>query len=287
MLIDLQLHSTYSDGYLTPTELAKYISKQGIKVAALTDHNTVSGLPEFCKACQRLNIKPIVGLELYVKMGNKKLNILWYNFDINSPELHDLLRDSQSRRRIIFRNTLLRLKRRGFIINVDKILDKYHHYIPLNHVIDDILAVRKNCLKIKRELKIKEIREEDVISNYLQNPRVGRLVNSYININKISKLKKKLGGKIILCHPAKYGHVKKDLWPQFKKLGVDGVELLSPHHSYGSIASIQHSIREFGFITTGGSDFHRLEKGKVLVKESWKYFRIDSKMLSGVKDIIG
>jgi predicted metal-dependent phosphoesterase TrpH len=54
MLIDLQFHSTYSDGYLTPTQLAQFMSKQGIKVAALTDHNTVSGINQFKKPCNKL-----------------------------------------------------------------------------------------------------------------------------------------------------------------------------------------------------------------------------------------
>ncbi|MBU4375047.1 PHP domain-containing protein, partial [Patescibacteria group bacterium] len=64
MLIDLQLHSTYSDGYLTPTELAGFLAKQGVKIAALTDHNTVGGLDEFRQACRACKIKPITGVEL-------------------------------------------------------------------------------------------------------------------------------------------------------------------------------------------------------------------------------
>jgi predicted metal-dependent phosphoesterase TrpH len=62
MLIDLQLHSTYSDGYLTPTQIVKFIAKHGIKVAAITDHNTVSGLYEFRNSCKKYKIKPITGI---------------------------------------------------------------------------------------------------------------------------------------------------------------------------------------------------------------------------------
>lgn len=99
MYIDLQLHSTYSDGYLTPTEVVKFIAKQGVKAAALTDHNTVGGLDEFRLACRQYNIKPITGLEIYVKLHSRRFNIIWYNFDDTDPELHDMLRDSQMRRR--------------------------------------------------------------------------------------------------------------------------------------------------------------------------------------------
>jgi len=159
MLIDLQLHSTYSDGYLSPTEVAKFVSKKGVKIAALTDHNTVGGAHEFKKACKQLKIKPITGLELYVKLGSKKFNLLWYNFDETDPELHDMLRDSQRRRRRLFRAALDRLVGNGFMINVDNILDKYNHYVPLNHVVDDLLREGKNVVKMKKELKLKNCKK--------------------------------------------------------------------------------------------------------------------------------
>ena len=138
MLIDLQLHSTYSDGYLTPTELADFLLKNKVEVASLTDHNTVGGLDEFKLACRKNGIKPIAGMEIYVKLNHKKFNLLWYNFDDKNPGLHKLLRLSQVRRRNQIRRALIKLKKLGLIINENKILDKYGHYISLNHIIKDI-----------------------------------------------------------------------------------------------------------------------------------------------------
>ena len=63
MLIDLQLHSTYSDGYLTPNQLADFLSVNNIKVAALTDHNTIGGLDEFKSAFEKKKNKTISGGE--------------------------------------------------------------------------------------------------------------------------------------------------------------------------------------------------------------------------------
>ena len=62
MLIDLQTHSTYSNGYLTPNELVRFIAKQGVKIAALTDHNTVGELSESRQVYRKYNIKPIMGV---------------------------------------------------------------------------------------------------------------------------------------------------------------------------------------------------------------------------------
>jgi len=287
MLIDLQLHSTYSDGYLTPTGLAKFIAEQGVKIASLTDHNTVGGLDEFRQACRQYNIKPITGIELYVKLNNRRFNVLWYNFDDTDPELHDVLRNSQIRRRNKVRRILLKLNQLGFQINTEKILDKYTHYTPINRIIDDIWSAPANRAKIKKELNNKNPREGEIIHEYFRNPQIGILRESYINIERILKLRKKIGGQIILNHPAKHSYIKREAWEKFKQIGIDGVEVLSPHHSIGAVMFAQHLARELNFIETGGSDFHRHEGGKHLLQNSWQYFKIDSKYLKGIKKIIG
>jgi len=286
MLIDLQFHSTYSDGYLTPTQLAKILFEQGVKVASLTDHNTVSGLHEFKNACKKFKIKSITGIELYVKLGNKNFNILWYNFDDTAPELHDILRDSQRRRRELVRKILVKLKEKKFKLNPDKILDKYNHYVPINHVVDDFMAIPQNLARVKRELKKKEVREEDIIFKYFRNPQIGHLRNSFIGFQRVLKLREKIGGQIILCHPAKHSYINENFLEKLKTLGIDGIETLSPHHSYGAVMYIQSLARQFDFIETGGSDFHRFEGGAYRLQKSWDYFKIDSVYLRKIKKII-
>jgi len=287
MYIDLQLHSSYSDGRFSPTELAKFISRQGIKVAALTDHNTVAGLEEFKRACRSLKIKPISGMEFYVKYGRQKFNLLWYNFDDQDPDLHELFRASQIRRRGQVRRALEKLNSRGFRIKVNSTIDKYGHYIPVNKLISDILADGHNMRKIQRELMIKYIREEDVLWNYMVNKKYAGLEESYIDVKQIMDLKKKIGGQLVLNHPGKHHQLDKEIIYELKCLGVDGLEVLSPHHSYSAVVHAQHIARELNFIMTGGSDFHMAENSSQLIRNSWDYFKIDSKFLKGVGKIIG
>lgn len=287
MLIDLQLHSTYSDGYLTPTELVNFIKKQGVKIAALTDHNTVAGLDEFRQACRRNSIKPIAGLELYAKLNHRQFNVLWFNFNDTSPELHNLLRDSQVRRRGQIRRILNKLNTQGFQINIEKILDKYNHYIPLNRIVDDIWANPQNRKIIKRDLNSQSPREEEIMNRYFHNKEIGQLKNSHIDIKRIINLKKRIGGQIIINHPGKYRFLKMHYFQELKKIGVDGLEILSPHHSYGAAVYAQHVAEQFGYIFTGGSDFHRFENNSRAITNAWEYYKIDSNFLPGVEKIIG
>jgi hypothetical protein len=287
MLIDLQIHSTYSDGYLTPTQLVAFLKKHGIKAAALTDHNTVSGIGEFRRACQNAGIKPVTGMELYAKYRHRHFNLLWYKFNHEEPALHDMLRDSQRRRRHQFRVILVKLAKMGFKFAPDEILDRYSHYVPLNHVIDDIMSSKENVKKMSRDLGIKNVREDDVIFAYFKNKTIGKLKNSHIDLSRILKMRKRIGGQIILCHPGRSGGTDRKFLLEMKRAGLDGLEKLSPHHAYGTIVYLQDMARQLNWIETGGSDFHREEGHGQPVQSAWQYFEIDSKNLRGVGEIIG
>lgn len=287
MLIDLQVHSTYSDGYLSPTEVAGFLAKQGVKIAALTDHNTVGGVEEFQKACKKHKIKPVVGIELYTKLNHKHFNLLWFNFDHNDPELHEILRNSQARRRSRARKIMENMVANGFKININKILDKYNHYVSINHLIDDIWSIPHNRQKIKAEMNNSKPREEEIIRFYFYNPRLPKFDNSYINIKRIMSLRKKIGGQIIFNHPGKYNQLKQPVIQALKELGIDGIEVLSPHHSIGAVMYAQFMAEEFSLIMTGGSDFHRFESDNpAIMNSSWTYFKIDSNHLKGIEKVI-
>jgi predicted metal-dependent phosphoesterase TrpH len=286
MRIDLQLHSTYSDGYLTPTEVVDFISKEGVKVAALTDHNTVGGLDEFRQACRKAKIKAINGLELYIKLHYRRFNLLWYNFDETDAELHNVLRNSQVRRRRQMRMLLNKLVDHGFRLNVNRILDKYNHYVPVNHVADDLMSIPFNARKAKKELELKSPREGDILKEYFHNKEIKKLQNSFIDLETVLNLRKRLGGQLILCHPAKHGYVGRSFLDDLKKAGLDGIEVMSPHHSYGAVVYLQHLAREFKFIEVGGSDFHRFEGMGEPIQHALQYYTIDSALLKGIKKII-
>lgn len=288
MKIDLQFHSTYSDGQLTPTGVANFAYSKGVKVASLTDHNTVAGIGEFKIACKKRKIKPIIGLELYVKYHNKKFNILWYNFDDAHAELHNFLRETQIRRRSNARRILNKvIDRIGLELDVEKVLDNHSHYIPINAIVYAMAASKKNQQIFEKDLGIKNPREEDIMMEYLKNKKYGVLNESYVDIMRVFKLRKKIGGKLVINHPGKNTRLNIDQYRQLKDLGINGIEVLSPHHSLGAVMYFQYLCREIGFIETGGSDFHVFEGNRAKIQNAWDYFSIDSKYLKGIEKIIG
>ncbi len=286
MLIDLQFHSTYSDGSLTPTQLASFLKKFNVKVAALTDHNTVAGLDEFFKACKKNRIKPIAGIELYVRYGSKKMNFLFYNFDKDAPEFHKFLRQTQIKR---YKNVVKALKfwqEKGFDINIENILSQYNHYIPINGIIRSIRKNPENEKIIRKDLQTDIPHEWEIIRYYFKNKKRYFLNETYVDISRLQRLHQKIGGQIILAHPSKQ-HIKKELMLKMidEKL-IDGVEILSPHHSWDTISYYQHILKGRNIIISGGSDFHGFDKIKSRLNCSWKYFSIDTLLLKNINRII-
>jgi len=286
MLIDLQLHSTYSDGYLTPAAVADFLLKNKIKAASLTDHNTVAGQEEFRLACQKNGLKPIIGLEIYAKLNYKKFNLLWYNFDHKDARLREFLRPSQARRRERMRRALLKLKTLGLLIDVNKILNKYGHYVPLNRVIDDVWRITNNRQKIAERLNAQRPSEEKIIKFFFSNRKINKLGESYVDFRNILKLREKIGGQLILNHPGKNAPINEIFIDRLVKLGLDGIELISPHHSISDVMRLQRLIKHHQLIATGGSDYHLDEVGRIPIKNAYSYFKVDDLFLPGIKKII-
>lgn len=296
MLIDLQLHSKFSDGFLSPKELVKKLKKEGVKVASLTDHNSISGQEDFFIEAKKAGIKAILGLEIYVKLKRKNINLLWYNFDSKNEDLIKILASSRKHRTLLVKKALLKLKHRGFKIDADKLLSDFGDYIPVNRLGAKIVENKFNYQKIVNLLKekgatkkiIMPLREEDILGELFFNKKYGRLNESYIDFNRILKIKKQVGGQIVFCHPGKHNKFSKNTTDRLKEVGlIDGIEVLSPHHSIGAIMYSQFLAERLDLIATGGSDFHLSEGADFLIQNSSDWFKIDSSKLRRIKEIIG
>ncbi len=287
MYIDLQLHSTYSDGSLTPTQMAGFLKQHKVRVAALTDHNTVAGLDEFFLACKAVGIKSIPGVELYVKYGVKKLNFLFYNFDQHNPHFHTFLRETQIHR---YKNVVRALKfwkERGMEIDIEKTLAKYNHYIPINGIVKTIWKNSNNRRKIKKDLMFKNPHEWEIVKYYFKNRNIYYLAETYVDFRRLHNLHKKIGGQVVLGHPGKQRVKRKLIAKLTQEKLINGVEILSPHHGFDTISYYQHILEDTKIIFSGGSDFHgRCHGHKSPIDCSWDYFKIDTKNLPGIEKII-
>ncbi len=287
MRIDLQFHSTYSDGKMRPSKIVDWLVRNRVKVASLTDHNTVAGLNEFRNACAKKGIKAINGIELYARYGARKLNLLFYNFDQDDPNFHEFLRKTQIQRVKNVVKALEHWNKNGFKIDIAHVLAHYNHYIPVNGIVKHVIKDEKNLAKIKKDLNKKNPLEWEIIKYYFKNRDTYYLSETYIDIKRLVKLKEKIGGQIIVAHPDKNRVRIETLVKLFKKGLIDGIEVLSPHHSWDGISRLLHNFRKYKkIIVSGGSDFHGRDDNTFGIRHSWNYFKIDSGLLSNIEKII-
>lgn len=89
--IDLHLHSTSSDGLLSPSRVAHECAAHGVRFAALTDHNTMAGLDAFESACERYGVGFVSGMELSLIHEFKEIHLLCYGFNRTDAGVSRLL----------------------------------------------------------------------------------------------------------------------------------------------------------------------------------------------------
>ena len=91
--VDLHLHTTYSDGTLSPAELVRLCAGRGLRVIAITDHDSTDGVPEALEAAENFDgLTLIPGIELSADVPGSEVHLLGYFVQYQDPELQRTLR---------------------------------------------------------------------------------------------------------------------------------------------------------------------------------------------------
>jgi len=97
MFADLHLHTTFSDGTLSPGEMVKKAVRRGIGLVSVCDHNTVDAYPELASTCFENGASLIAGVEIDCIMGSRHVHLLGYGFDLNDPALLAMFEDCRQK----------------------------------------------------------------------------------------------------------------------------------------------------------------------------------------------
>lgn len=123
-IIDLHIHTKFSDGFLSPKEVIDEAIKNGVSIISITDHDTIDAYnDELFEYSNSNNIKIIPGVEISTHTGKSGIHILGYNFDLNNKLLKDNLYQIRNARHIYLYDVSIKLQKLGYYINYDK-LDK-------------------------------------------------------------------------------------------------------------------------------------------------------------------
>ena len=248
-MIDLHTHSNISDGTLTPTELVKLAKETGLDAIALTDHDTLQGLPEALEAGRKFGIEVIPGCELSLESpaGAGWMHVVALWVPENPTELQaafDWVIEGRLTRNHEIVNKLRTL---GVNITYENVAARAGGTIGRPHFAQELLAL-------------------GVVSSIDEAFKVwlGDNGRAYVPKRKLQPEKalgilKSIGATSILAHPFILG-LKPDetetLVKQLQTLGLDGIEVYYSEHSQAQTDTYRAMADKLGLLASGGSDFH-------------------------------
>jgi len=282
--IDLQMHSHYSDGSKSPTELIKFLVKKKIVVAALTDHNTIHGQYEFQAAAKKFNIKTIHAVEIYTSYKKYVLHILGYNIDINNSELHDVLRETQTKRKRLIESIVPKLKKVGLILNISELFSQPATYIGVANVVRVIRKDPKNEKVIQKALGKKIYDFFEVYIKFFSKDGPCHLPEIALPAKQAIDLITRAGGVSVLSHPGWHLGFNEDyIISELQKLGLRGIECFSSHHNWDQAAHYEMLAERNGLIITGGSDYHGDLPGDFIIENFHEFTSFPYEIYKNIK----
>jgi 3',5'-nucleoside bisphosphate phosphatase len=239
---DLHMHSTASDGALSPEELVKLAVKVGVDGIALTDHDTVSGLKVAREAAEAAGIGFVNGIELSIQEAGEDIHMLGY-FIQPDDELKAILGEISD----------MRVRRAEIMVEKLEALDK-----PIEM---EAVLRHANGGEVGRPHIAAAIVEaghartnQTAFDLYIGNDGPAYAPKSLMDAERGMNLLHSFGAVPVMAHPALYDYKK--VMARFLDLGLAGLEVDHPSHSLWQCAELRALAAELGLVTTGGSDFH-------------------------------
>jgi len=242
--IDLHVHSTASDGVLTPSEVICLALERGLDVIALTDHDTLGGVAEAQQAADGTELEVIAGVEISSEGEWGDLHILGYYVDPESSPLQEMMQAMQDARLGRARKMVERLGELG---------------MPLEWEEVRVLAGGESVGRphVARALINRGyvVTLQDVFDRFLAHGGPAYIPRLKLTPAEVIQAIIEAGGVAALAHPGHYWTAL-ELLPEFVGYGLRGLEVYYPNHSPDEIKALLRLCQEHGLIATGGTDFH-------------------------------
>jgi 3',5'-nucleoside bisphosphate phosphatase len=252
--IDLHIHSTASDGTLTPIEILALAETLHLGAISLTDHDAVDGNRDLLRTGVPRSIRFLTGIEISASPPplfpvSGSFHILGYGIDIEDKALNQTLITLQDARKN--RNPYIIRKLNTLGIKID---------------LDQVSQFSGECQLGRPHIANYLVHEgfaesiDEAFDKYLGKGKPAYVEKLRISCREAIKLILDAGGLPVLAHPyllkLEKGVVFEELIVELKSIGLKGIEIYYPEHPLESVRFYAKIAREYNLIITGGTDFH-------------------------------
>lgn len=241
--IDLQLHTTYSDGKWTPEALIDHLVSEGFGLAAITDHDRADTAVALQQLAAEKHFPLLVAAEISASWHGEPTDLLCFGFDPDKPALSDLTRDIIRRQRENTREIWQKMRQQG-------------HTMPDDNALDQLLQVPSAQQPHSMVALLKQHGFETPGKLMMEAGFAFATVEAAAAVEAVHQS----GGVCLIAHPGRGdGYVKfdDDLLDQLRsETPIDGFEVYYPDHSPEQTAMYLDYAQKHNLLTSSGSDSH-------------------------------
>lgn len=244
MRVDLHIHTQASDGTWTPAQAVEHVRAIGIGLFAITDHDSIDNVAAVESLVRGTGLRFLRGVEVSTSLNGSLYHVTAYGFDPTNQALQALVSSNRQRLEDANRESLDRLRRDGFSIDLD-VYDTYENdptrggWASLNYLIDQGL-----CTGVGDYW---QLFNEDRPTPFPTFPPPAEVVSIIADA----------GGVPILAHPgASWLPTSGEDLETFRRAGIRGLECYATHHDEAKTRGFVAWCRRHDLLVTGGSDCH-------------------------------
>ncbi len=249
-MIDLHSHTTASDGHLAPGDLVREAWNTGLRVLAITDHDTVAGLAPAREAARAVGLTLVNGIELTAVDQGRDVHVLGYFFDPGRPALAECLTRQRLARRDRLREMAERLGAHGLAIDAEALLAAWPAERSRGRPALAEAMVTAGHVRSTRE----------AFDRWIGEDAPAWVRREGLDVAAIVGVIHEAGGLASLAHPGLYG--RDEEIAGWRDAGLDALEV---HHSEHGPADVERYLamaEALNMLVTGGSDFHGEPPGR-------------------------
>ncbi|MBO4398870.1 MAG: PHP domain-containing protein [Lachnospiraceae bacterium] len=254
--VDLHTHSTASDGSDSPRELMRKAASLGLSVIALTDHDTLAGIPDAIDETKRIymeggKLKLVAGCEFSVSFAGKDVHLLGLFVNPDYEPLIALTHEAARSRDGRNNEMLSRFQKDGFLITEEELTGGVRTEITRAHFAKAL--VKKGYAKDY----------PDAFARFLADDCYYYVKREYLDPAKVIRILHEAGGIAVLAHPLQYRFAPEKLRSmieQFRSFGLDAMETKYSAYSPSEEDLLRSLAFRYGLARSGGSDYHGTAK---------------------------
>lgn len=240
-MLELHCHTTHSDGTLTPQQLVEAALAAGVRVLAITDHDTMSGWDEAIAAAEPYELEIVPGLELSTVHNSRSMHILGFYPD--RVKLQPTIEERLAGRHRRAQRMVEKLRELGYPIDLPTLKGSMAPGRP--HIASAL--VRAGYVNSAQA----------AFDRFLGDDRP-----AYVEYEKFPAVE---GIRLLRCcnavpvwaHPYLFrGGIVEEVLPELIAAGLMGIEVYHPSHSPAQVRKLEAFCQQYNLLMTGGSDFH-------------------------------